>query len=61
MSVANATLGVLLRALNLPGFVRSWSDVAGQAEREGWGSERYLRTSRRSSSRSGGGGGSRGW
>lgn len=33
---------VLLRSLKLPGFVRSYSEVAAQAEREGWGFERYL-------------------
>ncbi len=33
---------VLLRSLKLPGFVRVWGEVAEQAEREGWGFERYL-------------------
>jgi DNA replication protein DnaC len=33
---------VLLRALNLPAFVRAYSQVAEQAEREGSGFERYL-------------------
>jgi DNA replication protein DnaC len=35
-------VGVLLRSLKLPGFGRSYSQVAEQAEREGWGFERYL-------------------
>lgn len=35
-------VGVLLRSLKLPGFVRAYSPVAEQAEREGWGFERYL-------------------
>jgi DNA replication protein DnaC len=42
MSAAPAGVGVLLRALNLPGFVRAHAQVAEQAEREGWGFERYL-------------------
>jgi len=33
---------VLLRSLKLPSFVRVWGEVAEQAEREGWGFERYL-------------------
>ncbi len=33
---------LLLRSLKLPGFVRVWGEVAEQAEREGWGFERYL-------------------
>ncbi len=37
-----AGVGVLLRALKLPGFVRAYAEVAAQAEREGWGFERYL-------------------
>lgn len=37
-----ASLPVLLRSLKLPGFVRTYSAVAEQAEREGWGFERYL-------------------
>lgn len=40
MSAASAT--VLLRSLKLPGFLRAYSEVAAQAEREGWGFERYL-------------------
>jgi DNA replication protein DnaC len=36
------SVGVLLRALKLPSFVRAHDDVARQAEREGWGFERYL-------------------
>ena len=43
MTAAAESVGVLLRALKLPGFVRAWSETAGQAEREGWGFERYLR------------------
>jgi DNA replication protein DnaC len=35
-------VSVLLRSLKLPSFVRSYSEVAEQAEREGWGFERYL-------------------
>lgn len=37
-----AGVGVLLRSLKLPGFVRAYAEVAEQAEREGWGFERYL-------------------
>jgi len=33
---------ILLRSLRLPSFVRVWDEVAEQAEREGWGFERYL-------------------
>jgi DNA replication protein DnaC len=33
---------MLLRALKLPGFARAYAEVAAQAEREGWGFERYL-------------------
>lgn len=33
---------VLLRSLKLPGFLRAYSEVAAQAEREGWNFERYL-------------------
>lgn len=40
MSAASAVM--LLRSLKLPGFVRAHSEVAQQAEREGWGFERYL-------------------
>lgn len=40
MSAASAA--VLLRSLKLPSFVRAYSEVAAQAEREGWGFERYL-------------------
>jgi DNA replication protein DnaC len=39
---ASGSVEVLLRSLRLPSFVRSWSEVAEQAEREGWGFERYL-------------------
>lgn len=37
-----AGVSVLLRSLKLPGFVRAYAEVAQQAEREGWGFERYL-------------------
>ena len=40
MSAASGA--VLLRSLKLPGFLRSYSEVAAQAEREGWSFERYL-------------------
>lgn len=33
---------MLLRSLKLPGFARAYAEVAAQAEREGWGFERYL-------------------
>lgn len=42
MSAGAASVGVLLRSLKLPGFVDSYTEVAEQAEREGWGFERYL-------------------
>jgi DNA replication protein DnaC len=42
MSPETAGVGMLLRSLKLPGFVRAHSEVAEQAEREGWGFERYL-------------------
>lgn len=42
MSAAPASVPVLLRSLKLPGFVRAYAQVAEQAEREGWGFERYL-------------------
>lgn len=42
MSAAATGVDVLLRSLKLPGFVRSRSQVADQAEREGWSFERYL-------------------
>jgi DNA replication protein DnaC len=42
MSAPQASLAVLLRSLKLPGFVRTYAAVAEQAEREGWGFERYL-------------------
>lgn len=42
MSAAPSQLGMLLRSLKLPGFVRSYSEAAQQAEREGWSFERYL-------------------
>jgi DNA replication protein DnaC len=35
-------VSVLLRSLKLPGFVRAYGELAEQAEREGWGFERYL-------------------
>lgn len=38
----SAGVSVLLRSLKLPGFVRAYAEVAEQAEREGWGFERYL-------------------
>jgi len=42
MSAGTDGVGVLLRALKLPGFLGHFQDVAEQAEREGWGFERYL-------------------
>ncbi len=42
MSTATASVEILLRSLRLPSFVREWREVAEQAEREGWGFERYL-------------------
>ena len=42
MSAATSQVGMLLRSLKLPGFTRSYSEVAQQAEREGWSFERYL-------------------
>jgi DNA replication protein DnaC len=42
MSSPAANVGMLLRSLKLPGFVRSYGEIAQQAEREGWGFERYL-------------------
>jgi DNA replication protein DnaC len=42
MSAAASQVGMLLRSLKLPAFVRSYSEVAQQAEREGWSFERYL-------------------
>jgi DNA replication protein DnaC len=42
MSATASQAGMLLRSLKLPGFVRSYSEVAQQAEREGWSFERYL-------------------
>ena len=41
-STAGGGVEVLLRSLKLPSFVRVWGEVAEQAEREGWGFERYL-------------------
>lgn len=41
-AAAEQGLPMLLRSLKLPGFVRAHSEVASQAEREGWGFERYL-------------------
>jgi DNA replication protein DnaC len=40
--MSEQSVGVLLRSLKLPGFLRSHSEVATQAEREGWGFDRYL-------------------
>jgi DNA replication protein DnaC len=42
MSAGAAGVAMLLRELKLPGFVRAHAEVAAQAEREGWGFERYL-------------------
>lgn len=42
MSAGTDGVGVLLRALKLPGFLGHFQPVAEQAEREGWGFERYL-------------------
>ena len=42
MSAAGSSVEVLLRSLKLPSFVRTWGEVAQQAEHEGWGFERYL-------------------
>ena len=42
MSAPQSSVGVLLRSLKLPGFVRTYAAVAAQAEREGWGFEQYL-------------------
>jgi DNA replication protein DnaC len=42
MSGPSAGVGLLLRSLKLPGFVRSYGEVGERAEREGWGFERYL-------------------
>jgi DNA replication protein DnaC len=42
VSAAPESVPVLLRSLKLPGFVRAYAQVAEQAEREGWGFERYL-------------------
>ena len=42
MSAAASQVAMLLRSLKLPGFTRSYSEVAQQAEREGWSFERYL-------------------
>lgn len=42
MSATASPVGMLLRSLKLPGFGRSYSEVAEQAEREGWSFERYL-------------------
>ncbi len=42
MTAAAAGVGMLLRSLKLPGFVRAYAETAGKAEREGWGFERYL-------------------
>jgi len=39
---AAAGVAMLLRSLKLPGFVSAYSQLAEQAEREGWGFERYL-------------------
>jgi DNA replication protein DnaC len=40
--MSSASAAVLLRSLKLPSFLRSYAEVATQAEREGWGFERYL-------------------
>ena len=40
--MSEQSVGVLLRSLKLPGFLRSHGEVAAQAEREGWGFDRYL-------------------
>jgi DNA replication protein DnaC len=40
--MSSASAAVLLRSLKLPGFLRAYAEVAAQAEREGWGFERYL-------------------
>jgi len=42
MSAGTDGVGVLLRALKLPGFLGHFQGAAEQAEREGWGFERYL-------------------
>lgn len=42
MSGPSAGVGLLLRSLKLPGFVRAYGEVGERAEREGWGFERYL-------------------
>ncbi|HEY9016092.1 MAG TPA: IS21-like element helper ATPase IstB [Gemmatimonadales bacterium] len=42
MSAEATGVALLLRSLKLPGFVRAYTQVAEQAEREGWGFERYL-------------------
>jgi DNA replication protein DnaC len=42
MSAGAAGVEMLLRELKLPGFVRAHGEAAAQAEREGWGFERYL-------------------
>ncbi len=45
MSAAPATadgLGLQLRALKLPGFLAHHEEMAGRAEREGWGFVRFL-------------------
>lgn len=42
MSAATDGVGVLLRALKLPGFLGHFQGAAEQAEREGWSFERYL-------------------
>jgi DNA replication protein DnaC len=41
---ANAILPLMLKQLRLPTFKRLWRDLADQADREGWGSSRYLAT-----------------
>jgi DNA replication protein DnaC len=40
--MSSASAAVLLRSLKLPSFLRAYAEVAVQAEREGWGFERYL-------------------
>lgn len=42
MSASAAGVSLLLRSLKLPSFVRTHSEVAVRAEREGWSFEQYL-------------------
>jgi DNA replication protein DnaC len=41
--MSESTLGMLLRALKMPAFSAHHEEVAGQAEREGWTFQAYLR------------------